>query len=401
MSHTKSCSPAWRYSTKMIFVIAFIFCAGSMFAQSQNKISKEEKKARKDSIRVVKVAEGKSLISPLLVPGYTPELGALIAVGGLWSFKTNPNDDEIQRSSMPFTFSYTTTGAVVFNARPTTFWFKDKLRINAEFWYKDMPDNYWGAGYENAVLRPQSDSTTAYQREWWWIMPQFMYQFKKNYFVGLNVDYNYTKGSNPSQGVAGDPNYQEFNEKPLNSGLGIILRHDSRDVPVNAWEGFYLDLSATFYSTAFGGDNNYQIYLIDYRQYYQVGKPGQTLAWQVKGRLGGGGVPYGEMGQLGNPFDLRGYTWGRFRDKSLFYVLPEYRHTFYKKDGDISKHGAVVWVGTGTIWDFEASDSQDISWLPNFGIGYRLELQPRMNLRLDIGIGRESSGIYFNFNEAF
>jgi len=40
-------------------------------------------------------------------------------------------------------------------------------------------------------------------------------------------------------------------------------------------------------------------------------------------------------------------------------------------------------------------------WLPNAGIGYRLELQPRMNLRIDLGIGKNSSGLYFNMTEAF
>lgn len=374
---------------------------GAPNSKTNKQIIKEEKKAAKDSIRIQKVAEGKGLISPLVVPGYTPELGALLAIGGLWSFKTDKSDDLIQRSSVPFTFSLTTTGAIVVQARPTTFWLKDKLRITGEFWYKNMPDNYWGIGYENALTTPQSDSTTSYQREWFWIMPQFLYQFKANYFLGLNVDYNYTKGSDPSVGVASDPNYIEFNNKPLNSGLGLILRYDSRDVPVNAWSGMYLDLTSTFYSTAFGGDNTYQTFTLDYRQYKQIGKPGQTLAWQIKSRIGVGDLPFGEMGQLGNPFDLRGYIWGRYRDKDLFYILPEYRHTFYKKDGEISKHGMVAWVGTGTVWDFETTNSQDLRWLPNFGLGYRLELQPRMNLRVDVGIGRETSGIYFNFNEAF
>ncbi|WP_189359701.1 BamA/TamA family outer membrane protein [Algibacter mikhailovii] len=387
-----------------LFSVLF-FLSNMMYAQTEKTISKqqrkEEKKAKKDSIKAQKVAEGRSLLSPLVAPGYTPELGAFLAVGGLWSFKTNRNDDKIQRSSMPFTFSYTSTGAIVFNAKPTTFWLADKLRIDADIWYKNMPDNYWGVGAENAINTPQSDSTTAYQREWWWMNPRILYQVKKNFFVGLNIDYNYTKGSDPSAGVAADPNYIEFNDRPLNSGLGLILRYDSRDIPVNAWEGVFLDLSATFYTTAFGGDNDYQTFLIDYRQYEQVGKTGQVLSWQIKSRIATGDVPYGEMGQLGNPFDLRGYSWGRFRDKSLFFVLPEYRHTFYKQNGDMSKHGAVVWVATGTVWDFETVDSQNMHWLPNFGVGYRLELQPRMNLRLDFGIGQESSGIYFNFNQAF
>ena len=44
-------------------------------------------------------------------------------------------------------------------------------------------------------------------------------------------------------------------------------------------------------------------------------------------------------------------------------------------------------------------------WLPNFGVGYRFEVQPRMNLRLDVGVSADVDGpqpaLYFNFNEAF
>ena len=58
----------------------------------------------------------------------------------------------------------------------------------------------------------------------------------------------------------------------------------------------------------------------------------------------------------------------------------------------------VVWVGAGTL-------GKDVTkwtkWLPNGGAGYRLELQPRMNLRLDVGVGNDSFAFYFNFNEAF
>lgn len=140
-----------------------------MYSQTDKKTlkqqQKEEQKAYKDSIKAQKVAEGRSLISPLIAPGYTTELGAFLAVGGLWSFKTNRDDDKIQRSSMPFTLSYTSTGAIVFNAKPTTFWLADKLRIDADIWYKNMPDNYWGVGAENAINTPQSDSTTTFQRE--------------------------------------------------------------------------------------------------------------------------------------------------------------------------------------------------------------------------------------------
>ena len=71
---------------------------------------------------------------------------------------------------------------------------------------------------------------------------------------------------------------------------------------------------------------------------------------------------------------------------------------FMKASGEISKHGMVAWLGTGTIGP---DPGQFDRWIPNIGFGYRFEVQPRMNLRIDIGIGRETSGFYFNFNEAF
>ena len=62
-------------------------------------------------------------------------------------------------------------------------------------------------------------------------------------------------------------------------------------------------------------------------------------------------VPYGEMSQPGSPFDLRGYTWGRYRDESMFYSIAEYRHMFLKKNGEVGSHGIAVWLGAGTLGD--------------------------------------------------
>ena len=390
----------------ILLIICILLASNLLFPQESNdkeerKIRKQEKKAQKAAKKAEKIAQGKFLISPLAAPGYTPELGGLFAIGALTSFKTNPKDQLIQRSSFPFTFGYTTTGAIVVNGILNSYWLKDKLRIYVDFWYKDMPDNYWGIGYENGDSTPKSDTTTAYQRQWWQINPRFLYQFTYNYFVGLNVDYNFTKGSDASAGVVSDSNYMIYNDRPFNSGLGLILCYDSRDIPVDTRQGLYIDLRATFYTTAFGGDNNYQVYLVDYRQFQTFMREGMTLAWQIKARIGTGDIPYGEMSQLGTPFDLRGYTWGRYRDESLFFFLAEYRHIFLKKDGTLSKHCGVAWVGSGTIFDTQTLRDSNNRWLPNFGVGYTFELQARMHLRLDFGIGREASGFYFNFQQAF
>lgn len=230
------------------------------------------------------------------------------------------------------------------------------------------------------------------------INPKFLWQFKKNFFLGVSVDANSTTVTEPNARMQEDPYFQAYGDHNTNVGAGLILRYDSRDVPVNAWDGYYLDIEAMFYSDALGGNNNYQTYSIDYRMYKNIFREGSTLAFTAKTRLSYNDVPYAELSQLGTPFDLRGYTWGRYRDKSLLYFIGEFRHTFLNSVGDLSNHGMVVWLGTGSIAE-RFVDFQ--SWLPSMGFGYRLQVQPRMNVRFDFGIGRETSGVYFNLNEAF
>jgi hypothetical protein len=69
-----------------------------------------------------------------------------------------------------------------------------------------------------------------------------------------------------------------------------------------------------------------------------------------------------------------------------------------RKTGERGKHGVAAWLGVGTVME-DLTEMEN--WLPNFGIGYRFEVQPRMNVRCDYGIGKDSSGLYFNFTEAF
>ena len=389
-------------------LILLLFVSNYSFSQviiDKEELTKREqrklKMAQKKLKRAQKIKEGKILFTPILIPAYSPELGGILAGGGLLTFKTNPKDSLIKRSSLPFTVSYTTTRAIVVTGIFNSYWVKDKIRININFDYKDMPDNYWGVGYESAYYNHKSDSTTSYNRQWWTFHPRILYQFKKNYFIGLDVDYNFTKGSKESKPVLNDSIYSIYNERPLNSGLGFILRYDSRGNPIDARKGLLIDFRTTFYSPYLGGDNRYQVYLLDYRQFATVFSRPSVLAWQIKARLSKGDVPYGEMSQVGTPFDLRGYLWGRYRNNDMIYAMLEYRHKFLKKNGNESKHNFVSWLAAGKVFNILNSKNPNNKWLPNAGLGYRFEIQPKMYLRFDFGIGVKTFGMYVNFNQVF
>ncbi len=384
-------------------LIFILFWISLLPVKAQSDTIKTKKKLRQFK-KEEAIKDGRLMVTPLAGPAYTPELKFTLGGGAILSWRNSKTDLSLPRSSMPVMAAISSTGATTFSARPTTYWKDDKIRINGDYWYKAMPDNYWGIGYQNGYTVPLSDSTTNYFRNWFQFRTDVLFKTKWNFFAGAFIDANYTKGSDETKIIKEDPNYKTFNSRPFNAGFGPEFIYDTRDVPVNAYKGLYVNFIAAFYDKAWGSDNNYQTYILDYRQYQSIGsRSGQVIAWQMKSRLTFGDVPYGEMSQIGTPMDMRGYTWGRYRDKSMFYFLAEYRHKFIKEDGTMSKSGIVGWIGSATVFDLERSSeyNDQALWLPNYGLGYRFEVQPRMNVRFDFGIGRETSGFYFNFNEAF
>jgi hypothetical protein len=379
--------------SSLLFFFQFSFSLGfTSVPDSTKKVIRKQKKEQK-------IKAGKTIITPVGAPAYTPELGLLVAGGVLASFRFSKTDTNLPRSTLPATIGVSTTGAIVIQARLNAFFWHDKIRLNAELWHKNMPDHYWGVGYNSAQAIEKGANTTRYHRSWYWFNPELLYQFKKSWFIGGAYDLNYTYATEFTQYHLSDEDIKRSGTEFLNSGMGITFLYDTRDVPVNAYNGIFLGLRTKFYRQFMGSDFEYQNVQIDLRKYFTLNPKGRVLALQSKGNFTAGDTPFTELPQLGSPFDLRGYYWGWYRDNNSVFILAEYRHKFKKiKSSEWSKMGGVVWVGIGSV---SPTWNNYTYWLPNAGIGFRYELQPRLNLRIDFGVGYNSTGFYFNFNEAF
>jgi hypothetical protein len=341
--------------------------------------------------------------TPFLAPSFAPETQLMVNVGGLLSFRIDPHNEKVQRSSLPFSAGYSTNKSLLVNLRPAVFFKGDRNRLAGDLWIKIMPDNYWGVGYENARKPEKPDSTTRYQRHWYQALLKFSHHFGKNVYGGLLVDINKTSASDMSATIATDPNIIKDGPDITNVSVGLLFQYDTRDVTINAYEGMLVEISSNFYGRYLGGTNDYQVIVFDYRQYQRIQRDGRTLAWQIKSRMGLHDVPWPEMSFLGTPFDLRGYRWGQYRDKTILFGIAEYRHMFMRqrprKDGNMmSRFGFVTWLATGSLAPSPGSLQH---WLPNGGVGLRFEVQKRMNARVDFGIGARSNAFYVSFNEAF
>ena len=339
------------------------------------------------------------ILSPILFPFVTPEAGLGLAVGGLLSFKIDQENASQPRSDLRFNLLGSTAGNVGFASRLNSFWGDDSFRFNFFFGGKRSDLNYYGVGYDAGFDTPQGELTTEYESKVLAFKPILLWRVAGDFFAGINGDLNRLDADDIAPGMAQDPVFQEFGDSYLSSGLGLSLSYDSRDVTVNAWSGRLLEFHTTHYLEELGSDNRFDLYSLDYREYIQISRPGRTLALRAYGQFGDGDIPWSMLPSVGGSRSLRGYEKGRFRDRTVVMGIAEYRHQFLRGKKELSPHGLVFWLGYGLLGD----DINDLSGngLPNVGVGYRFELQERMNARIDFGVGDDDKGIYLSIHEAF
>lgn len=371
-------------------------------ASQQKQLLRQQ---RRDSIR----AHKKVWTSILGGPSYNPE--ASLGIGGamLMSFRMNKYDTISQRSFIPVGFNISINGTFIAAGAGTLFFNENKFRIYAKYGFRTEPANFYGIGYDQIKEGEQlkdlygKDSVTFHKTSIQF-NPKFVWEILPHVYTGALVDINYAKSKDMSAFMEQNAAILKYGKKYHNIGLGALFQYDTRDDVATPYHGMLLSATGTLYGKYFGGDFNYEMVEFEYRQFQQLFKRRSTLGWTAKSQIGFDNVPYTELPIFGSPFDLRGYLWGKYRDKSMAYGIVEYRHMFmsqeaFDRGAFWSKFGAVAWVGTGTIGETPAKWNK---WKFNYGVGLRIQLQPRKNFRLDIG--REPGqkwGVYMNMTEAF
>ena len=380
-----------------------VFNPDSLNQDSTPKLSKRE-------LRQQRVAKRNLHYNILGGPSYTPDFGVLIGGSALMTFRMNPSDTTQQRSVVPMAIAFMFNGGLNLFSKPQLFFKGDRFRIFGQFSYKNTQENFYGVGYTTNKDYIRSDTTSQYRYSGVQVNPWFLFRLgESNFFAGPQVDINYDKMHKPAKYLVSQPSYIDAGGTAegysnFSAGLGFLLTYDTRDVPANAYKGIYLDFRGVMYQKFFGSDNEFYRLEIDYRQYKTVGRR-KVIAWTAQTKNVFGDVPLNKYALSGTPFDLRGYYMGQYRDKSSHVVMAEYRQMFNTDKANwvkkmISHLGFVAWGGCGFMGP---TPTKIEGVLPNFGVGLRIEVQPRMNVRLDIGrnMVNKQNLFYFNMTEAF
>ena len=396
-----------KFILSLIALLALTSLLPAQEVQTDSIKTEADHTLTRKELHKLKVAQRNLHYNILGGPSYTPDFGLIVGGSGLLTFRMNPSDTTQRRSVVPMALAFMFNGGINLFSKPQLFFKGDRFRIFGKFSYKNTQENFYGLGYTTNRDYVRSDTTSQYRYSGIQVNPWFLFRLgESNFFAGPQIDINYDHLTDPAKGLVEEPSYQaaggtENGYNRLSSGIGLLL---NRDVPANAYTGLYLDVRGMAYSKIIGSDQDFYRLEIDYRQYKPLGNR-KVLAWTVQTKNVFGNVPLTQYALTGTPFDLRGYYMGQYRDYSSHVVLAEYRQMINTDQSNWFKRvlhrlGFVAWTGCGfmgpTMGKIEGV-------LPNYGVGLRIEVQPRMNVRLDLGKNTVNNQtlFYFNMTEAF
>jgi hypothetical protein len=264
---------------------------------------------------------------------------------------------------------------------------EDKYRITYAVNFAHFPLHFWGLGYDMAVDNANESEYTELRTLG---NVELTWRLARKLYLGPTVDIGYSKATKVENPALWCGQRMDV----FSCGVGAALYFDTRDYPLNAANGWNLILKQQFYPGVMGNKNPFILTELTTSWYKQVWRTGVLACMFHCGSTYGGTVSWTKMPTLDQSGGVRSYYDGRYRDKSESDVVVELRQHIYRRSG------IVVWCGAGSVFS-RLNEVRLKRILPSGGVGYRWELKERVNIRVDFGVGRESTSFSFGLNEAF
>jgi hypothetical protein len=268
--------------------------------------------------------------------------------------------------------------------REGSLWLKDEIR-SAKY-----PDVFYGIG-NTAPKSAQEDFTSRYVD----VDALTRLEVRDGFWVGLDLRFrseDVTKveagGLLAAGGIPGDGGATVL-------GAGPVFTLDTRDRVLQPRRGTFGEVKWTGFRSLSGLDGGFGAGSADLRHYLPVGER-SVLALQGKGQLTSGTAPFTLLPKLGGNQLMRGYREGRFRDDVLAVLQAELRFPL------VWRFGGAVFGGVGEVAAGVDAFPGFGDWERAAGLGLRFRLnEAGATIRVDWARGREGSGLYVGFGEAF
>lgn len=320
---------------------------------------------------------------------YTPESKLAFGALGIVSFHLSDSLNS-KPSKIEVYGYYTTNTQYSFSSKPEIYFDDDKFYISAYLNYSKVIDKYYSIGNNTVEIdNPNYEARSSlalikFQRQISHHLNAGVVYEIRNYKVVDVRENSYLQYGMVNGGGGG-----------LTSGLGFVVSYDSRKNIFYPESGSFYELSSTFFTGEIGSDFEYTKTIIDLRRFQKISS-NQILAFQFFYNFITGSSPFYDVSPLGGENIMRGYFTGRYRDRHYFATQIEYRVRVWWR------FGLVGFVGMGDVAsNVSKFELNKFKYSYGLGVRFRLDEIELIDLRADIGFGKNTSGIYLSLNQAF
>lgn len=385
---------------KWVFILLASMTSTVLDAQMNPKDSAEVNAAKKSGLPqwihdmvydTLNSGKPRYLVYPTI--GYTPETKWEFGVSSIVVFHAN-NDTSLRLSEISAFAFYTQEKQLGLWVDHAIYGRDNRFLTLGRMRFQDYPLSYYGIGNH---LR--TTPLAVVPANYYSVRERFVYRLTENLFSGLELDYQQLQSAS-FDWKDGSP----INERVLpvgydgsrNLGIGLGLIWDSRHNILNVREGFLAEIAYLNYPDLFSTSHPMETWFIDGR-YFVPTRKNQVLAMQVLGQFSAGEqLPFNQLSMMGGEMMMRGYYFGRYRDKNYLAAQAEYRFLPF----DFSRRlGGAIFGAVGAVSDEFPSDNY--KWTVGGGLRYLLFPKKDIFTRIDVGFNPDGYGIYFYIGEAF
>jgi outer membrane protein assembly factor BamA len=326
---------------------------------------------------------------PLFVPITEPAVGYGLA-GGL-TFIDKPHSEETKagfgRPNLTavggFGTENDTWGVMAGDLRH---WLDDRLQTLVGVGYASVNLDYYGIGQDSAL----QSQPLSYNLEPLGGMFQTKLRLgSSRWWGGLN--YAFATTDVTFDAPPATPGLPSFQRDSRVGGVTPSLTFDSRDNVFTPTRGLYGELTAGFFSPAFGGDDDFQRVALA-TMYYLPLHPKWTLGLRGAMNLSFGDEPFYLRPFIG----MRGVPAMRYQGEAVAQAEAELRWQFWKR------FSLVGFVGTGGAWnDHEHFENSQQVIAGGTGFRYELARKYGLHMGLDVAFGPDEPVIYIQFGSAW